>query len=305
MRYIFFAAIILILFSCKKSSDSNTLSIKADFFYSHQSTTDYPIKAKFTNNSTGATSYVWDFGKGITSIEASPVINFDYSGSVPVKLIARNGSAVDSITKVIEVPYKAMTVVVIYLIPKDYVFDKKLYSAIRLALPTIQDWYKNQLGGKTFNLNNPIVDTLISDHFSTDYLYSQNIFGMVKDEVWARLIKRAKNFDQIILTFLPVQLPINAYGIGGEDVNGYSLALVLGSACRSIVNDSLSAFGNYGSKVAAHELGHSFGLVHNTNPETLMWSSNSPVPGNLVYNFPFCYLLDADKDIVRRNPFFF
>ena len=44
----------------------------------------------FTNSSTGATSYIWDFGNGDTSSIISPTYSYSYPGSFPVTLVAYN-----------------------------------------------------------------------------------------------------------------------------------------------------------------------------------------------------------------------
>lgn len=57
-----------------------------------------PLTVQFINTSSNATSYLWDFGNGATSVLANPVIVFNNTGSYTVKLIAygTNGS-IDSV----------------------------------------------------------------------------------------------------------------------------------------------------------------------------------------------------------------
>jgi hypothetical protein len=50
----------------------------------------------FTNGSTNATSYLWDFGGGNTSTNANPVFDFGGVGTFPVMLIANNGGCADT-----------------------------------------------------------------------------------------------------------------------------------------------------------------------------------------------------------------
>lgn len=57
----------------------------------------------FTNTSVNATSYLWDFGDGVTSIAASPNHMYATAGTYTVKLIADNGAYTDSVTSVITV----------------------------------------------------------------------------------------------------------------------------------------------------------------------------------------------------------
>lgn len=51
-----------------------------------------PVTASFTNTSSGAVSYLWDFGDGGTSTAASPTHTYTTSGSFTVKLIATNSN---------------------------------------------------------------------------------------------------------------------------------------------------------------------------------------------------------------------
>nr|MBP9187047.1 PKD domain-containing protein [Bacteroidia bacterium] len=57
----------------------------------------------FTNSSTNATSYTWNFGDGETSTDASPSHTFRANGLFNVKLTAINGSCSNVITKLVQV----------------------------------------------------------------------------------------------------------------------------------------------------------------------------------------------------------
>jgi len=48
------------------------------------------LTATFTNTTTGATAYSWDFGDGLTSTEANPVHTYAVGGAYTVKLTASN-----------------------------------------------------------------------------------------------------------------------------------------------------------------------------------------------------------------------
>ena len=63
-------------------------SPKANFTFK----TEHPLKAVFTNNSTNATSYVWDFGDGTTSTDKNPTHRYNGKGVYNVTLKAKNGS---------------------------------------------------------------------------------------------------------------------------------------------------------------------------------------------------------------------
>ncbi len=71
----------------------------ADFSYTIVNDTE----VHFTNNSTDADSYLWDFGDGNTSTETNPVHTYIAEGSYSVVLIATNPCDAPSFTQVIDI----------------------------------------------------------------------------------------------------------------------------------------------------------------------------------------------------------
>jgi len=57
----------------------------------------------FTNTSTNASGYVWDFGNGFTTTAANPEFTFNNEGNYPIRLIATNACGSDTIDIVIEI----------------------------------------------------------------------------------------------------------------------------------------------------------------------------------------------------------
>lgn len=81
-KYIMMALILLVVAgACKKDNDTAT----ADVFY--EVTVD-GNNVTFTNQTTGATSYKWDFGDGDSSTEASPVHTYPGKGKYVPTLYA-------------------------------------------------------------------------------------------------------------------------------------------------------------------------------------------------------------------------
>lgn len=66
------------------------------------------FKSTFTNNTSGATNYLWDFGDKKVSFEKDPVHDYGVEGEFKVRLIAQNECGGDTIIKTIAV----------YLVPK-------------------------------------------------------------------------------------------------------------------------------------------------------------------------------------------
>jgi len=69
-----------------------------------------PADISFMNKSQDADSYLWDFGDGNTSTEASPIHQFKTSGNYPVELIAKKGGKGHKLKKrvYIEAPSNCM-----------------------------------------------------------------------------------------------------------------------------------------------------------------------------------------------------
>ncbi len=57
----------------------------------------YPLTVQFTNQSQNASTYYWDFGNGITSVVANPVITYNNTGNFTVKLVAHSSNGSDSL----------------------------------------------------------------------------------------------------------------------------------------------------------------------------------------------------------------
>lgn len=70
-------------------------------FTSSVSSGTVPFAVTFTNASTGASSYSWDFGDGGSSTETSPTNTFNSSGSFTVTLTATGDGGVDTATDTI------------------------------------------------------------------------------------------------------------------------------------------------------------------------------------------------------------
>ncbi len=86
-------------FGCSGFSDSLYLSWpKADFTWSAAGGT-----ISFTNTSSDAATYLWDFGDGATSTQPNPTHTYVMSGQYVVTLIARDACGTDTIRQIIGV----------------------------------------------------------------------------------------------------------------------------------------------------------------------------------------------------------
>nr|WP_293838911.1 PKD domain-containing protein [uncultured Arsenicibacter sp.] len=78
---------------------STTTQPVAGFTYSPSASLIAPVNVAFTNTSTNATSYKWDFGDGTTSTVASPTKQFATDGTFTVKLTATGAGGTSEVSK--------------------------------------------------------------------------------------------------------------------------------------------------------------------------------------------------------------
>ncbi|MEI6594176.1 MAG: PKD domain-containing protein [Bacteroidota bacterium] len=104
--------LLTIMFSnCSKTQDATPAKIPPVADYTFTGANAFtPTLVTFTNTSTNATSYVWDFGDGsTTSTLANPTHTFTISGTFSVKLTATGDGGTSSTTKTINISNKPPT----------------------------------------------------------------------------------------------------------------------------------------------------------------------------------------------------
>ena len=98
--------ICLIAFTSNPTQAVNTKTLSVDMldscptasFYVENNGSAASIPIRFANQSSGATSYLWDFGDGTTSTAANPTHVYGSAGTYTVKLLAiTNGCTVEFI----------------------------------------------------------------------------------------------------------------------------------------------------------------------------------------------------------------
>ena len=88
--------------SCKKE-ECEPSAVTASFTYTVGYDEGGPT-VTFNNNSTDATSYLWNFGDGTTSTEENPTHQFDNYNSRTVTLKATNGKSSATASVLVEYP---------------------------------------------------------------------------------------------------------------------------------------------------------------------------------------------------------
>lgn len=101
MNKLLLALITIILFTlnaCKDEEKGDLTSVTANFTYT--STSDYaPAQFYFTNTSSFATTYLWDFGDSTTSTASRPTHTYTKPGTYNVKLVASADGKSNTIIK--------------------------------------------------------------------------------------------------------------------------------------------------------------------------------------------------------------
>ena len=102
-KFYFFSALLLFLLSCSEKEEPVVSDFEATV------TGESPTaKIQITNNSTGATSFIWNFDTGAAdsvSTEQSPAtVNIDKAGNFTIKLTAINGPEEQSVSKTFTIP---------------------------------------------------------------------------------------------------------------------------------------------------------------------------------------------------------
>ncbi len=97
-----FLAIVNMFFSCtKESTPPPPAAPVANFNYSGAGVA--PSTVTFTNTSTNATNYLWDFGDNGTSVLANPTYKYTVGGVYTVKLTATGTGGSNSTTKTVNI----------------------------------------------------------------------------------------------------------------------------------------------------------------------------------------------------------
>ena len=115
-------------------------------------TTSCDLNVTFTNSSTNATSYQWDFGDGNTSTQISPTHTYAASGNYTVTLTSINGTSQSTSSQTIQV---SGTVVA------DFAFPSIVYTNTPITFTdnstNATAWQWDFMNGLTSNVQNPTV----------------------------------------------------------------------------------------------------------------------------------------------------
>ncbi len=192
---------------------------------------------------------------------------------------------------------------IVYLVSADRPVREDFRAAIEMAAKDLQVWYGKQLGGATFRLNNPVVETVHSGKEAA-WFYShangprEDDWGFNNGLAEAHRLVGARHGDPEYVWVIYSDGPGNK-GRGGSGVTVLPeddlLGLIGKHATQKSVQRWIAGLG--------HELGHAFGLPHPADTEkhgdAIMWAG-------IYGKYPDkTYLTDEDKAILMKSPFFF
>ncbi|GIF23896.1 hypothetical protein BJ973_004509 [Actinoplanes tereljensis] len=188
------------------------------------------------------------------------------------------------------------TVRVFWLKPTDVAYDQRYPDGIAAVVREAQRYYKQELG-KTFKLNNTVVEVVNGEHDRNWYI-TTNCTG--SDHYWCVV----GNMHQELMRRFSISNPDSRWlcvgEISAEETNqsggGASPGWVVLSGHDADgaagINGAMNRW--YGGMV--HELGHGFGLPDSTSTD------GTPMSGSF-YDYPNTHFSQAQKNAILAGPY--
>jgi len=186
------------------------------------------------------------------------------------------------------------TVRTYWLKPTDVPYDQRYVDGIANVMREAQRYYRQELG-KTFVLNNPVVEVVNGDHPRSWYENTPNgnecywwvVFNM-QQELMRKLSLRAPDSRWINVGEISAEAACSGGGGGGGWVilSGHDADGAAG------INGPMNRW--YGGMV--HELGHALGLPDSTSTDGTPMSAS-------FYNYPNTHFSQAQKDRILSGPY--
>ncbi|GAA0459008.1 hypothetical protein Aca07nite_59420 [Actinoplanes capillaceus] len=186
------------------------------------------------------------------------------------------------------------TVRAYWLRPTDVAYDQRYVDGIATVMREAQSYYRQELG-KTFTLNNPVVEVVDGDHPRSWYENTPNgnecywwvVFNM-QQELMRKLSLRAPDSRWVNVGEISAEASCSGGGGGGGWVilSGHDADGAAG------INGPMNRW--YGGMV--HELGHAFGLPDSTSTDGTPMSAS-------FYSYPNTHFSQAQKQGILNGPY--
>jgi hypothetical protein len=193
-------------------------------------------------------------------------------------------------------PAAAGTVRVFYLKPTDVAFDQRYPDGIAAVMREAQRYYQQELG-KTFTLNNTVVEVVNGEHdrnwYITTNCTSSDHYWCVVGNMHQELLRRLsiRNPDSRWLCVGEISAEETNKSGGGASVGWVTLSGHDADGAAGI-NGPMPRW--YGGMV--HELGHAFGLPDSTSTDGTPMSAS-------FYNYPNTHFSQAQKNAILSGPY--
>ncbi len=200
---------------------------------------------------------------------------------------------------------------IIYLIPSDKTERADYMQAMENAIRHLQRWYWVQMEGKTFTLNDPVVEVVKTIHPSS--YYGSHASGDFSLWFWNNVIadgfaaKNAGFNDPLNRWIFYIDAEPQSGQIGGAGTSGVSTLPqhdLMGLIGKVPAEPRMSRWvGGLG-----HELGHAFGLPHPAVCDSHEAQDASPTCQSLMYlgyiPYPVTRFLPSDMETLNASAFF-
>lgn len=183
---------------------------------------------------------------------------------------------------------------VFWLRPKDVPYDQKVVDGITRVMKETQRYYKQEVG-KTFTLNDPVVEVCVGEHtrlwYETDSSITTDPYFRPGFNMIAELKRRygviEPNDPRYVIVGMISAEGNGAGGFGGNGWVGLTKHDVDGAAG---INGDMNRW--YGGMI--HEIGHAFGLPDST------YTDGTPMSASF-YSYPNCHFNAQQKNAILTH----
>jgi len=192
------------------------------------------------------------------------------------------------------------TVRVFWLRPTDVPDDKRYPDGIADVMREAQSFYKQQLG-KTFTLNDPVVEVVAGEHDTNFYMNNANdncepggdqslcVTRNMNDELKRRFGLQFPDSRWLIVAEISAEVPGKSAGGGRPGSVGLSGHDADGAAGKT---ETMNRW--YGGMI--HELGHALNLPDASGDDQTCMS-------NALYAYPNCFFSEEQKAGILNGPY--